>query len=166
MLAGTLSPFLVERGFSTVEIGDVLLFGATPGMVIGALVGGRLSDRAGARKIVAWGSIVLAVSVFTVAGLPSAAPGAELVTVLLVFYLAVGAFTASSYALFMRLTTPAVAATQFTAFMAMTNLCEFWSVHTAGEWIAARGFSSAFAFYAAVSLLALPLLLWMRPRKV
>lgn len=162
-LGGLVSPFLVSLGLSTERIGDLLLFGATPGMVLGALVGGRIADRLGARRGVVVGQVSVVASVIAVALQTQGPAGPPLVAALLVFYIGIGLFVASSYALFMRLTDPGLAATQFTSFMAMTNLCEVWAVATAGGLIARHGYGPGFAAMAGVSLAALPLLLWLAP---
>jgi hypothetical protein len=74
------------------------------------------------------------------------------------FYVAIGLFTAARYAFFMRITSPHHAAAQFTAFMAMTNVCEVWAVAAIGPLAAGFGYAVAFATMAAISLVALPLL--------
>ena len=58
---------------------------------------------------------------------------------------------------------PAIAATQFSAYMGMTNGCESWSTFAAGQIIADSGYSLAFLVMCGVSLAALPLLLGLAP---
>ena len=86
---------------------------------------------------------------------PAAEPGASFLAAGLLlgpFYAAIGVFTASSYALFMDHTEPAVAATQFTAFMALTNACESWAVFS---WLR-RDERSATVCHAQVNIFASP----------
>jgi len=63
-------------------------------------------------------------------------------------YVAIGLFTASSYALFMDLTDPRLGATQFSAYMGATNACESWSAVLGGRLIASSGYPAAFAVMA------------------
>ena len=65
-------------------------------------------------------------------------------------YLGIGLFTACSYALFMDLTHPEIAATQFSAFMGATNGCEALSGLAIGRVIAATIYASV------ITLLCLP----------
>ena len=83
-------------------------------------------------------------------------------TLLALVYFTLGVLTASSYALFMDLADPRIAATQFSLFMAATNLCESWSVWTAGRLSGPFGYGTAYLLLSAVSLLAVPLLFTIR----
>jgi hypothetical protein len=82
--------------------------------------------------------------------------------VLAVLYLAIGLFTASSYALFMDLTDPRLGATQFSGFMGATNLCESWSALAVGKLVAGAGYPLAFMVMAGVALLTFPILQFLR----
>lgn len=158
-------PFLVDRGYSEKEIG---LFSAGPMillMIAGSLLGGRLADRFARRTFVA---LALLSFVLPIAGLAlsdrlwSAQRGPHLLIGLALTALGIGIFTAASYALFMDLTRPTIAATQFSAFMGATNGCESWSSYTIGWIIAAAGYPVGMLVMCGVSLAALPLLLGMR----
>jgi predicted MFS family arabinose efflux permease len=83
---------------------------------------------------------------------------AVILSLLAAMYLAVGLFTAASYALFMDLSDPRIGGTQFSAFMSATNACESWSAWAGGRLTAGAGYPSAFLVMSAASLLALPLL--------
>jgi predicted MFS family arabinose efflux permease len=160
-----LGPFLVDRGYTEEEIG---LFSAGPMiglMVLGALTGGWLADRIRRTTCV---SIALLSFVVPIAALAAAdlalggARGLHLLALLAITAFGIGLFTASSYALFMDLTRRGIAATQFSAFMGATNGCEAWSSVSVGRVIAGQGYSAAFWCMCCASLLALPLLRWMR----
>ena len=71
------------------------------------------------------------------------------------FFLAVGLFTAASYALFMNLATRGYGATQFTACMAMTNFCESWAIFSAGRMAKSWGYPVAFIVLTGVSLVGI-----------
>jgi hypothetical protein len=64
----------------------------------------------------------------------------------------------------MDLTEPAVGATQFTAFMAATNLCESWSVFVVGRIAARWDYAPGLLALAAASLAGLAILRGMRGR--
>jgi MFS family permease len=73
-------------------------------------------------------------------------------------YFGIGLFTASSYALFMNITDTRLGATQFSAYMGGTNICESWSGYIAGIIIATGGYSTAFYSMGVISLLSLVVL--------
>jgi MFS family permease len=81
--------------------------------------------------------------------------------VLTILYFCIGLFTASSYALFMGLSRPPLAATQFSAFMAATNGCEDWTSWLGGLIVSRSGYTTAFVFMSVVSLCVLPLVKWL-----
>ncbi len=154
-------PFLVDRGFEQASIG---WFSAGPmigAMIVGSLLGGWLTDRLGPRRCVSFAMIAMA---GTIGGLAltdyslDSAPQLALLTWLVLTAFGIGVFTASSYALLMNISRPAIAATQFSTFMGATNGCESWSSYTSG-WIIQRfGYAEAMLVMCAASLLALPLL--------
>ena len=153
-------PYLVDRGASGAAIGTFFGMVSVPCMIFGALIGGRVADRTG--KARATGVLLVAVlaAVVTLAVLDSVAgvgAGPRMFGLAAV-YLALGGFTAASYALFMDLTDARVAATQFSAFMAMTNVCESWAAFAVGRAIPVFGYPLAFVGIALLSIMALPLL--------
>jgi hypothetical protein len=81
---------------------------------------------------------------------------------LALLYVTIGLFTAASYALLMDVTHPRLAATQFSAFMGGTNLCESWSALAVGRLAGGFGYAPAFVVMALASLLALPTLRGLR----
>ncbi|MEC9373233.1 MAG: MFS transporter [Planctomycetota bacterium] len=170
-VGGMLGPLLVDHGATQEQIGwfyGIPVIGAT---VLGALIGGKVSDRFGRRRTV--GSMLIGVAA-AVAIIAALFWGALEVTkvhwaALTILYALIGAFTASTYAMFMDLTDPELGGTQFSAFMGATNLCEAWSIRATGAMIAGfgatdaegeitrHGYSKAFLVMAGLSLLALPL---------
>jgi predicted MFS family arabinose efflux permease len=79
---------------------------------------------------------------------------------------AIGWFTAASYALFMDWTDPRLGATQFSAFMGATNLCESWTAAVAGRMIPRYGYGASFGVLATIGALSLLLLTLTRSRAV
>lgn len=153
-------PFLVDRGVSSESIGVFFGVFVVASMLVGGLAGGVLSDRRGRTTVARWAlyGFVIAIAAVAAADLAGFTSTAFRLGLLTVMYFFVGLFTASSYAIFMDLTRPAIAATQFTAFMAATNACESWSAWTAGAIVAGYGYPASFLVMCVVSLLSLPLL--------
>jgi PAT family beta-lactamase induction signal transducer AmpG len=155
-------PFLIDRGFSQGEVGFFFLLPAISAMITGALAGGYMSDRMDRRiSVVMFLGLLSAVIVLlafvdrTIAhDMPHVLYG-----VMVLLYLCIGLFTASSYALFMDLTDPKLGGTQFSAYMGATNGCESWSSFAVGRVIADAGYPAGFLVLTGASLLAVPLLL-------
>ena len=64
-------------------------------------------------------------------------------------------------AIFMDVTTPAVAATQFTGYMAMTNLVSAYSSTWQGHAMSAWGYPATLSLDAAFGMICLAVLPWM-----
>lgn len=158
-------PYLIDRGLGADTVGFFFAAVSVPCMVAGAIAGGALADRWG--KIGAVQLFLLAIftaiAVLAFSDVSTSQPSVvQTLAPLALVYVAIGLFTASSYALFMDLTDARIAATQFSAFMAMTNLCESWSAFAVGRMIVPLGYPMAFLAMGALSLLALPLLRALR----
>lgn len=177
------SNLTVELGLSDGEIANLNLWGT----VIAAsccVLGGYVSDRFGRRRMLAAYLLLTLAPTLWLAWqlrrygweMPVAldAPGrpavpAALQTALWIASLAYAVPQGLAYgtrtALFMDVTRPAVAATQFTAYMALMNVSISYTARWQG-WAAERwGYPATMAIDAAAALLGLPLLLWMvQPR--
>lgn len=154
-------PFLIDRGFTESEIGTFAALPMIGLMVAGSVTGGLLSDRLGRRQFVAMSLVLICVSVTALAAVDLALAQQRSAGVLICLAAAafsIGLFTAASYALFMDITHPAVAATQFSAFMGLTNGCESWSTWSAGRLVSNHSYALAFLTLCAVSLLSIGLL--------
>ena len=154
-------PLLTERSAGSTDLaGRFFLVHAVVAMAAGGLAGGRLADRVGARRGtvsagLALGATILATAAAIELGDPARAQG--LIPWLTAVYVTIGWFTASSYALFMEWTDDRLGATQFSAFMGATNLCEAWAVLAAGRLIPELGYGPAFGTLAVLGLFALAL---------
>ncbi len=161
--AGVARTYLAGRGVAadTIALGFALPTLAI--MALGAWLGGWLADRRGRRPAVTVASLCVSLAVGATAWATTVPSPTPAHVALLALHLGVGMFTASTYALFMDLTDEAVAATQFSAFMGATNLCEAWSIALCGAWASAVGYPTAFARFAVLGLVALlPLALLRR----
>ena len=155
-----LGPFLIDSGYDQSHVGA---FFGVPGIIAtigGGLLGGWLSDRTGLRvtlgaSVAGFVAPIVALGAMGAGGTPYAVSPFVPMTVL---YFFIGMFTASSYALFMRLTRPGLGATQFSTYMSATNACESWATWSGGRLTAQIGYGGAFIAMAAVSLASLILL--------
>jgi len=158
--AGALAgPLLIDRGVGEQTTGFFFALPVVALMAVGGWVGGRWADGGSRRHRVA---AMLAAVTASVALLGAAiwlgTGGTGAMVMLGAVYLAIGGFTAASYALFMDLTDRRLGATQFSTFMAATNGCEAWAVALAGVVVSAAGYGPALLLMAGLGLIAVALL--------
>lgn len=171
-VGGLASVILVDLGVSADRRAIFFAGPVIVALMVGSLVGGRLADRLGHRAVLvaAVVAIALAACLFAILlAARDAAPTSVLVATLGLIYLLIGVHTASLYALMLDLTDPAVGATQFSAYMAATNLCEILAVASAGRLASIalvpeplHGYPAAIAVLAIVSLVSLVPLAFLR----
>lgn len=136
-----LSTLQVDYGLNQSQISKVAITNSVL-VGVGCVLGGLLADRYGVRKVVglfyalsALPTLFLAVQISAVglSAIPIALFYAAIMSHGLIFGLAYGA----RISIFMGLTKPAVAATQFTAYMAISNLAisigNYWQGWVAGQ---------------------------------
>ena len=151
-------PTLVDLGGSDTTM--ALFYGllAPAGLAIGAVLGGALTDRIGVVRATTGTLATLTILLSTVALADLTGPilGVQM-SLFALSYLAIGFFTASSYALFMALSRGEFAATRFSIFMALTNACEAWAGFAGGRFGAANYGTTLLTLALVACLAAAPL---------
>ena len=142
---GILSPitnvlFIQDLGWTRIEFTDINGgYGVFLGLA-GAIAGGFLADRFGPKRIVSIGCVILALSYATF-GLSSPDSGIlwfdwtnrpAVVTYILIDTWMGSMISASLFAMYMTVSWPRVAATQFTAYMAILNMSTVIGLKTSG----------------------------------
>jgi len=178
------SNLAVELGLDDNQIGQLNL-ASTVIFAFACVAGGWLSDRFGRRRMLGLFIFLTALPTAWLAWtmwqahwimpidlkLPNRPqPSAALVATFWMASLAFSVFQGLYYgvrtALFMDVTTKAVAATQFTAYMAMSNLVTTYTSWWQGQAIVRWGYPVTLALDAVVGLVVLLLLPLMKPRPV
>jgi PAT family beta-lactamase induction signal transducer AmpG len=173
----------VEFGLDDRQIVTLGLAGTVLSAVF-CVVGGWLSDRFGRRRMLALfivatvvPTLLLAVAMqrhgwiqpvdTTAAGRPAAPPSlvAAFVALALLNAVAQGLMYGAGTAIYMDVTTPAVAATQFTAYMALCNLVYAYTPMWQGRAIGAVGYPVTLLIDSAFGLVCLAVLPFLKRRK-
>jgi len=150
-------PFLIDQGLSSESVGWFFLLPAVLATMAGSLTGGILADKIDRIKAVRAFLLLMVGAVFLISGLDRS--GIEVqewyLPAFSILYFSIGLFTSSTYALFMDLTHPDLGATQFSAYMGATNLCESGSSFSIGRIAGGWGYAVGFAVMGCVSLTTL-----------
>lgn len=159
----------VELGLTDDEVATLGLLGALGGAT-GSVLGGWVSDRLGHRRMLAVYVVLTLIPALALASAMDAAgwvmPQLDATDVppalVQTFWVASGTYGFASglaygtrMALFMSACTPSVAATQFTAYMAMINLGTSTAAWWQGQAVERWGYPTTLAIDAAVGLLCL-----------
>lgn len=165
-----LATIQVDFGLSTIQIARLQVWN-TIAAAVGCLIGGVLADRYGVKRVVATGFAATALITFGLAaqisqhGLTGVGQGYFFGAVLwhgFFFGIAYG----SRNSIFMGMTNPAVAATQFTAFMGMSNMAISFGNYWQGAVAESMGYATALYIDAAVALLVIALIPFLREREI
>lgn len=152
----------VDLGMSDGQIGELNIY-QTVLAGVGCVAGGWAADRFGQRKMLATWYLLTTLPTLYLATALAAGGGPEGVTIAqyygasLVFSWCMGMHFGTSAALFMGLTNPLVAATQFTGYMALRNLTISYTNMWQGALVDSQGYATV--LYVDALLVALPVLL-------
>ena len=157
----TFSTIQVDYGLPDSEIAELTTLATIAGG-IGCLIGGFLGDKFGIRKMLGAACVASTIPTLLLAwqisnvGLASVSPDLFEGTIL-AYSLIFGMAFALSVAVFMGLTNPIVAATQFTGFMALKNLTISYSNYWQG--IVAETMDYAVVLYLDSAIMLIPLMI-------
>lgn len=166
----TLSTIQVDYGLDENQIAQLQVMN-TIAAALGSLIGGVFGDRFGAKRSVAMAYLLTAVATFVLAtqisqvGLAAVTPAIFYGTIIghgFVFGMAYG----SRNAIYMSMTNPVVAATQFTAFMGMSNLAVSFGNYWQGFVAERMGYATVLYLDAAIGLLVICIIPFLRGREV
>jgi PAT family beta-lactamase induction signal transducer AmpG len=184
--AGAMSLALALQTTLSVELGmgddEVATLALLSTLISGSfmVLGGLISDRLGRRRTLALYIALMSLPVLYLAFVlhqagyiwartPGSPPMPELIQHLwvatLLFNVAMGLMYGTRSAVFMDVTNPRVAGTQFTAYMAMMNLAIAFSATWQGVAIEALGYPKTLLIDATLGLACLLLLPWMKARR-
>lgn len=158
-----LGPFLISHEISRSPVG-VIMSATLISMLTGSLLGGILSDKFTPVKIFLRSGYILILLMITMSVVSAYleftyTPSAILFTLLIVtIYFLIGAFTASSYAYFMKQAQGKMEATRFTTLMAMTNLCESSAAFLIGVLISKYSYELAIPLVSMLGVIGLLIL--------
>lgn len=163
-----LSTMLVDYGLDESQIAKLQVWN-TIAAAAGCLFGGFLGDRFGTKRTSAAGYALTALVTIGLAtqisqvGLTSVAPAVFVGSIVAHGFL-FGVAYGSRNAIFMGMTNPAVAATQFTAFMGMSNLAISFGNYWQGMVAERMGYATALYLDAAIALVVIGLIPFLRER--
>lgn len=168
LAAGVGATLQVDLGMSDAQIGELSIY-QTVLAAAGCIAGGWAADRLGQRKMLAAWYLSTTLPTLYLATALASGGGPEGVTVAqyygasLALHWCLGMNYGTSAAVFMGLTHPLVAATQFTGYMALGNLAVSYTNLWQGALVEAKGY--AMVLYVDAALVALPVLLipFLRP---
>lgn len=165
----TLSTIQVDYGLDENQIARLQVFNTIAG-ALGCLVGGLIGDRFGVKRTV---GMAFALTAMVNIALAQQIAQVGLTAVAASFFfgsiIAHGFFFGVGYgvrsAIFMGMTNPAVAATQFTAFMGMSNLAISYGNYWQGIVAERMGYAAVLYADAAIALLVIGVIPFLRSRE-
>jgi MFS family permease len=177
------SNLAVELGLNDAQVGLLNLW-STVASALGCVAGGWLSDRLGRRRMLALYLVGTALPTLYLAWMMQqshwilpvslaaanrpVAPSALVSTfwsMVVLYSVAQGLMYGTRTALFMDVTVPRVAATQFTAYMALLNVVISYSATWQGRAVEVWGYPCTLTLDALAGLLCIPLLPLMAPAR-
>jgi len=165
----TLSTIQVDYGLDDTQIANLQILNTIAG-ALGCLAGGVIGDRFGVKRTVAMAFALTALVSFTLAqqiaqaGL-TAVPASFFYSSIIAHGFLFGIGYGVRSAIFMGMTNPAVAATQFTAFMGMSNLAISYGNYWQGIVAERMGYAAVLYADAAIALLVIGVIPFLRTRE-
>jgi len=160
------STIQVDLGMTEGQLAELNLY-TTVAAAVGCVVGGFVSDRLGHRRMLAVWYGLTTIPTFWLSGQFTGAAGMEGVTIGEYYRVAIaynftsGLLQGTAIAVFMGLTSPLVAGTQFTGYMALKNLVYSYSSIWQGRMADAAGYAATLRLDALIAfgpMLMLPFL--------
>jgi len=161
------STMMVDLGMDEDQIARLNIW-ATIAAALGCVVGGWVSDRLGHRKMLAVWYVATTLPTFWLAG-QITGTGLEGVTVgeyawaAIAYAFTSGLIAGTAIAVFMGLTSPLVAATQFSGYMALRNFVYTYSSTWQGRFADLHGYAQTMHLDAWIAFLPLVALPFLRP---
>ncbi|GJM43406.1 MAG: hypothetical protein DHS20C21_02480 [Gemmatimonadota bacterium] len=159
---------MVDLGMDENNIAAVNAW-ATVLAALGCVVGGFVSDRIGHRKALAAWFVVTTLPTIWLSlrftgseGMAGITPG-DYWMAALTYSFASGLITGTSAAVFMGLTSPLVAATQFSGYMAMRNLVYTYSAAWQGWFADLKGYAETLRLDALIAFIPLLAIVFLKP---
>lgn len=156
-----------QLGFTEETFGNLTGAANMAGGLFGIFLCGVLADRLGPRRALVWSLLGMGVLQVAMAAAPQAWPAPGVFSGYTVAYILL--FVLMSVALYaeaMRVCTPAVAATQFSLFMAVLNLATSYGAQRFGDIQQAHGYEGAFAIAGGAALAAAVVFVITRGRDI
>lgn len=133
---------------------------------LGAFLGGLLADRVSSPRLIILASYLATASLtLYIASIAGSLTVMLFATLLVLYYFCFGLHLSAVSGLCMRLSNPAVAATQFTAYMALHNLPYSYSSAWQGAFANAHGYAATLRWDAVIALSGLLILYWVVPKR-
>ncbi len=164
------SALQVDLGMDENQIAKLTMLG-TVFAATGCVLGGWISDKIGHRKALGFWYVLTTIPTFFLARQFTGIEGTAGVTIELFFYVSIaysftsGLVQGTSTAVFMDLTSPAVAATQFTGYMALHNFVYSYSSLWQGKYADLHGYAKVLFMDGWIAFVPLILLPFLKPRK-
>lgn len=164
------SALQVDLGMDENQIAKLTMLG-TISAATGCVLGGWVSDKVGHRKALGVWYVLTTIPTFFLARQFTGIDGTAGVSVEMFVYVSIaysfasGLVQGTSTAVFMGLTSPAVAATQFTGYMALHNFVYSYSSLWQGKYADLHGYAKVLFMDGWIAFIPLILLPFLKPRK-
>jgi PAT family beta-lactamase induction signal transducer AmpG len=163
------STMQVDLGMSEEQIAELTIY-STVAAALGCVIGGWVSDRLGHRKMLATWYVLTTIPTIWLALQFSGGEGMAGVALrdyygaAIIYSFCSGLISGTAIAVFMGLTSPVVAATQFSGYMALRNLMYTYSSTWQGRFADLHGYADTLRLDVMIAFLPLLALPFLKPR--